>query len=83
MFDVMSDKESVFAALAKPIRRLLADRGFREPTLPQERAIPLILEGKKCVARHSLARKNDDYSQPKNLKMSPASSFTSLKTLRA
>ena len=41
--------ENAFDSLAKPIRKLLAERGFREPTLPQERAIPLILEGKNVL----------------------------------
>jgi len=39
----------VFDALARPIRKLLTERGFTEPTLPQSRAIPQILEGKNVL----------------------------------
>ena len=39
-------ERNVFSLLCKPIRRLLEERGFREPTEPQRKAIPLILEGK-------------------------------------
>jgi ATP-dependent Lhr-like helicase len=38
-----------FELLAPPIQRLVAERGFAEPTLPQERAIPPILEGKNVL----------------------------------
>jgi len=40
---------SAFDLLAKPIRRLIAERGFARPTPPQEKAIPLILEGKNVL----------------------------------
>ncbi|MEM2282828.1 MAG: DEAD/DEAH box helicase [Candidatus Hadarchaeales archaeon] len=40
---------SSFDLLAPPIRRLLAERGFDQPTLPQERAIPEILKGKNVL----------------------------------
>ena len=36
---------NVFNLLTKPIRRLIEERNFKEPTEPQEKAIPLILEG--------------------------------------
>ncbi len=38
-----------FDLLAKPIRRLVAERGFTEPTLPQQEAIPKILDGKNVL----------------------------------
>jgi ATP-dependent Lhr-like helicase len=40
---------SAFGLLAPCIQRLLAERGFTEPTLPQEKAIPKILEGKNVL----------------------------------
>ncbi|HDD72358.1 MAG TPA: DEAD/DEAH box helicase, partial [Candidatus Bathyarchaeota archaeon] len=42
-------ERNVFSLLCKPIRRLLEERGFREPTEPQRKAIPLILEGKNVL----------------------------------
>ena len=42
-------EQNAFSLLCKPIRRLLEERGFREPTEPQQRAIPLILEGKNVL----------------------------------
>ena len=41
--------EYPFSLLAKPIQRLLEERGFLEPTLPQKEAIPKILEGKNVL----------------------------------
>lgn len=45
----MLEKPNVFDALARPIRKLLNERGFTEPTLPQEKSIPKILEGKNVL----------------------------------
>jgi len=45
----MLEKPNVFDALARPIRKLLDERGFTEPTLPQEKSIPKILEGKNVL----------------------------------
>ncbi|MDI6642884.1 MAG: DEAD/DEAH box helicase [Candidatus Hodarchaeaceae archaeon] len=45
----MSEKTNVFSTLAKPIRKMLAERGFTEPTLPQDKAIPKILEGNNVL----------------------------------
>ncbi|MEM4245681.1 MAG: DEAD/DEAH box helicase [Candidatus Bathyarchaeia archaeon] len=42
-------KRSVFDLLAKPIRKLLVERGFSLPTPPQSEAIPVILEGKNLL----------------------------------
>ncbi len=39
----------MFSLLCRPVRRLLEDRGFSEPTEPQRRIIPLILEGKNVL----------------------------------
>ena len=40
---------NVFQLLCRPVRRLLEERGFTEPTEPQRRMIPLILEGKNVL----------------------------------
>jgi len=40
---------NAFAMLAKPIQEALAKRGFKQPTEPQERAIPLILQGRNLL----------------------------------
>jgi ATP-dependent Lhr-like helicase len=39
----------VFTLLCRPIRRLIEERGFDEPTEPQRRVIPLILEGRNVL----------------------------------
>ncbi|KXB07112.1 hypothetical protein AKJ51_02020 [candidate division MSBL1 archaeon SCGC-AAA382A20] len=39
----MAEKDSVFEELAKPLRKLLEERGFEEPTLPQRKAFLPIL----------------------------------------
>ncbi|KXB05989.1 hypothetical protein AKJ52_02710, partial [candidate division MSBL1 archaeon SCGC-AAA382C18] len=41
--------EGVFGRLAKPLRDLLKERGFEEPTLPQKRGSPPILNGKNTL----------------------------------
>ncbi len=45
----MQDSESVFGMLVKPVRRLIEQKGFPEPTEPQEKTIPKILEGKNVL----------------------------------
>jgi ATP-dependent Lhr-like helicase len=45
----MGSSKNVFDMLAKPIRRLLEQRGFSKPTEPQEKTIPKILEGKNVL----------------------------------
>lgn len=40
---------NAFAMLAKPIQEALAKRGFKQPTEPQEKAIPLILQGRNLL----------------------------------
>ena len=40
---------NVFDQLVKPVRRLIEEKGFPKPTEPQEKAIPLILEGKNVL----------------------------------
>ncbi|RLG92058.1 MAG: ATP-dependent helicase [Candidatus Hecatellales archaeon] len=41
--------DSVFSLLAKPIQEAVRERGFSNPTEPQKKAIPLILEGKNVL----------------------------------
>ncbi len=41
--------KNVFAGFVKPIRRLVEEKGFKEPTETQEKAIPKILEGKNVL----------------------------------
>jgi len=41
--------ENAFGLLVKPVRRLIEKREFSEPTEPQEKAIPKILEGKNVL----------------------------------
>jgi ATP-dependent Lhr-like helicase len=41
--------ENVFSVFVKPVRRLLEQRGFQNPTEPQSKTIPKILEGKNVL----------------------------------
>lgn len=41
--------KNAFSLLVKPVRRLIEQKGFSEPTEPQEKAIPKILEGKNIL----------------------------------
>ncbi|MDI6847291.1 MAG: DEAD/DEAH box helicase [Candidatus Bathyarchaeia archaeon] len=41
--------ENAFDLLVKPVRRLIEKREFSKPTMPQEKAIPKILEGKNVL----------------------------------
>jgi len=45
----MTKRKTAFDLLVKPLRKLLAERGFIRPTLPQEKAIPRVLEGKNVL----------------------------------
>ncbi|MFQ6075163.1 MAG: DEAD/DEAH box helicase, partial [Candidatus Bathyarchaeia archaeon] len=42
-------EEGVFSLLAKPVRRLVEERGFTGPTDPQVEAIPHVLGGKNVL----------------------------------
>jgi ATP-dependent Lhr-like helicase len=41
--------KNAFELLVKPVRRLVEQKAFSKPTEPQERTIPLILEGKNVL----------------------------------
>ncbi|MEM3578799.1 MAG: DEAD/DEAH box helicase [Candidatus Bathyarchaeia archaeon] len=41
--------KNAFDLLVKPVRRLIEQRGFSKPTEPQDKTIPLILEGKNVL----------------------------------
>ena len=41
--------ENAFELLVKPVRRLIEQKGFPKPTEPQEKTIPMILEGKNVL----------------------------------
>jgi ATP-dependent Lhr-like helicase len=41
--------KNAFDLIVKPVRRLIEQRGFLKPTEPQEKTIPLILEGKNVL----------------------------------
>jgi ATP-dependent Lhr-like helicase len=41
--------KNAFDLLVKPVRRLIEQRGFSKPTEPQEKTIPLVLEGKNVL----------------------------------
>ena len=45
----MPAEENAFSLLARPIQIALEERGFTQPTEPQQRAIPLLLEGKNVL----------------------------------
>jgi len=45
----MGDSGSVFSLLAKPVQKLISERGFTAPTDPQKEAIPPILEGNNVL----------------------------------
>ncbi|KXB02411.1 hypothetical protein AKJ45_01995 [candidate division MSBL1 archaeon SCGC-AAA261F19] len=45
----MQDEKTAFDLLVKPLRRLVRERGFDRPTLPQKKAIPHILEEKNIL----------------------------------
>ncbi len=42
-------KKSAFILLAKPVRKIVEEKGFLKPTDPQARAIPPILKGKNVL----------------------------------
>ena len=42
-------KENAFSQLCRPVRRLIDEKGFETPTEPQQRLIPLILDGKNVL----------------------------------
>ncbi|MGP3668245.1 MAG: DEAD/DEAH box helicase [Candidatus Bathyarchaeota archaeon] len=46
---MVEERENVFSMLIKPLQKLILERGFSKPTEPQEKAIPLILEGKNVL----------------------------------
>lgn len=46
---MLSEGANAFSELAKAIRDALEERGFLEPTEPQERAIPEILQGRNVL----------------------------------
>jgi ATP-dependent Lhr-like helicase len=41
--------KNAFDLLVKPVRRLIEQKGFSKPTEPQEKTIPLVLEGKNVL----------------------------------
>ena len=41
--------ENAFSLLCRPVRRLVEDRGFTQPTEPQQRIVPHILAGKNVL----------------------------------
>ncbi|MBS7624318.1 MAG: DEAD/DEAH box helicase [Candidatus Bathyarchaeia archaeon] len=45
----VDEKTNVFDLLARPIRKLIEEKGFKFPTEPQAKVIPKILEGKNVL----------------------------------
>ena len=43
------EETNVFDLLARPVRRLIEQKGFESPTEPQEKVIPKVLEGKNVL----------------------------------
>jgi len=41
--------ENVFQMLVRPVRKLIEERDFEVPTEPQQKVIPMILEGKNVL----------------------------------
>ena len=46
---MQNSSENVFKMFVKPVRKLIEQKGFPEPTEPQEKTIPQILEGKNVL----------------------------------
>jgi len=44
-----STQKNVFTLLAKPVQKIIKEKGFLKPTEPQTKAIPLILQGKNVL----------------------------------
>jgi hypothetical protein len=62
---LQKESESVFDALAQPVRASLLDLGFRRPTQPQRLAIPHILRGKNVLLVAAESIKKDNLSRMK------------------
>lgn len=46
---MQNTSENAFELLVKPVRRLIERRGFPKPTEPQQKTIPIVLEGKNVL----------------------------------
>ncbi len=46
---MQENSQTVFDLLVKPLRRLVEQKGFPGPTEPQEKTVPLVLEGKNVL----------------------------------
>jgi len=46
---LQATSENAFELLVKPVRRLVEQKGFQKPTEPQQKTIPIILEGKNVL----------------------------------
>ena len=42
-------EDNAFSQLCRPVRRLIQEKGFEQPTEPQRKLIPIILEGKDVL----------------------------------